>query len=188
MLFWRALLDDPQALALEARSFHAPEDDQAYFNLREALPNLPDEEQPAAFFILNRLAFSGIMFGGRTRLRQQGVGRRVQAAIERLLDFRAPLLSVAHAPFQESLPRHADDFLYLDPPYYAARGLYAVGGNGSFDHAGLAALLRAREGWLLSYDDCEWVRNAYAGCRFDTPRWAYNLNRSKESGELLIRP
>ena len=189
MLFWRAALDDAPALAAQVASMHAPSNNEDNHERYQALRTLPDDVAPAEFFLLNRFAFSAIMNGTRSTASPQRLTRRLRNATARLRDFYAPLLSVDHAKFEDSIRLHRNDFLYLDPPYYTAgRGFYEVSREVGFNHGALAALLKARNGWLLSYDDCPEVRAIYDGCRFYTPKWSYNLNKSGKSCELLIIP
>ena len=43
---------------------------------------------------------------------------RYKKMAEKVRDFRAPNLKVACASFEKIMPKHRDDFLYCDPPYY----------------------------------------------------------------------
>ena len=145
MLFWRAALDDAPALAAQVASMHAPSNNEDNHERYQALRTLPDDVAPAEFFLLNRFAFSAIMNGTRSTASPQRLTRRLRNATARLRDFYAPLLSVDHAKFEDSIRLHRNDFLYLDPPYYTAgRGFYEVSREVGFNHGALAALLKAR--------------------------------------------
>ena len=52
---------------------------------------------------------------------------RYEKMIQKVEDFSAPNLSVKCAPFEESMPNHATDFFYCDPPYYLEEGKTFVG-------------------------------------------------------------
>lgn len=58
-----------------------------------------------------------------------------------------------------------DAFFYLDPPYYATESYYKNVGEGGFkkeDHTRLRdALLQIKGKFLLSYNDCEYIRELY---------------------------
>ena len=47
-----------------------------------------------------------------------GHPRFTKSSIEHLMNFEAPNLKVGFADFTESIPKHKDDFLYLDPSVY----------------------------------------------------------------------
>lgn len=118
-----------------------------------------------------------------------GHPRFTDSAIARLESFAVGNFSVECADFAVSIANHPNDFLYLDPPYcIASDNLYGARGDHhrNFEHARLAELLRGRDGWLLSYNDCERVRELYRGYPFWSPKWTYGMNASKRSNEILV--
>jgi DNA adenine methylase len=97
--------------------------------------------------------------------------------------------------------QHCDDTTRVSPQeilqqavgYYIVKGvnretLYGSDGDHhkGFDHVGLANILKSREKWVLSYSDCEYIRELYDGCEIVEVDWAYGMNKSKESSEILI--
>ena len=78
--------------------------------------------------------------------------------------------------------------MYLDPPYMNGGSLYGNRGNQhtDFNHTGLADLLKERDGWLLSYNDCQRVRQLYEGYEIIEPEWTYGMSNDKSSKEVLI--
>lgn len=183
--FWRTLLEDAAGLA-DAVGRHYPMKKDAFYALQKRHSDITDPvESAAAFFALNRCSFSGTTLSGGM---SPGHPRFTVACINKLKDFKSQNLHVARADFSESIPRHGDDFLYLDPPYCIASKLYGTRGDHhrDFDHEGLAKLLSRRDNWLLSYNDCETVRDLYDGRLFKTPTWTYGMNASKVSNEVLI--
>jgi len=80
--------------------------------------------------------------------------------------------------------------LYLDPPYFEKGGqLYQHAFNVE-DHERLARLLRdTQHRWVLSYDNCEEIRDLYAGwARIDEVSATYSVNGGRRTSELLISP
>ena len=63
------------------------------------------------------------------------------------------------------MKEHTDAFMYLDPPYANGAHLYGTKGDmhEGFDHKGLADEIKKRDGWVLSYNDCETVRICIKG-------------------------
>lgn len=92
------------------------------------------------------------------------------------------------ADFTESLNKHPNTFAYLDPPYLVKVPLYGRNGNAHrfFDHAQLAAILKERKQWLLSYNDCPEIRELYKDYNIITPEWKYGMTSSRKSNEVLI--
>ena len=183
--FWQATLENAEEVARLVRVYH-PLSRTKFYALQKRFFNLTDRvEQAATFFALNRSSYSGTTLSGGM---SPGHPRFTPSAIERLAEFETDLLKVECADFKDSLARHPNDFLYLDPPYANGGRLYGERGDmhEGFDHIGLADILKGRDGWLLSYNDCEMVRDLYSGHHFVTPEWTYGMSSSKESNEALI--
>jgi DNA adenine methylase len=135
--------------------------------------------------------------------------------IEKISKFQLPTLSVKQGSFEEVLPNHTDDFLYLDPPYYLEKdsdnkmftGIYPMRNipihHNGFNHELLRDLLKSHKGgFVLSYNNCETIREYYKDFEFHFPTWNYSMgngetrigkNRidagitnSKDSHEILI--
>ena len=92
--------------------------------------------------------------------------------------------------FEESLPIHKDDFLFLDPPYFLEgdskmfKGMYpncnfAIHHN-NFDHKKLCLLLKEhRGGFLMTYNNCSAIRELYKDCKFEFPEWQYTYGQGE---------
>ena len=135
--------------------------------------------------------------------------------IDKISKFELPNLSVAQGSFEEIIPNHNEDFLYLDPPYYLEKdsdnkmftGIYPMRNipihHDGFDHELLRDLLKKHKGgFILSYNNCETIREYYKEFEFYYPSWNYSMgngekrigkNRteagitnSKDSHEILI--
>jgi len=93
----------------------------------------------------------------------------------------------------EAILRHYDrdnSFFYCDPPYYEAEGHYAVEFPKD-DHIRLRDTLAELKGkWLVSYNDCEYIRDLYADYNIMAFSRLSNLAQRYEGGaqyaELLI--
>ena len=135
-----------------------------------------------------------------------------QDMIERVKNFNVPNLSVEQASFDEVIPNYKKDLIYADPPYYMEKsednkmfkGLYPNNNfpvhHTHFDHEKLRDLLHSHDGkFILSYNDCDWIRENYKDFTFKTPKWAYSYgqgetrigknkqnNDPKKSHEILI--
>ena len=183
--FWQRALAEPVLLAEQVLR-HYPVSKTKFYRLQRNWHSLDsDLDRAAIFFVLNRCSFSGTTLSGGMSPEHP---RFTPSAIDRLRDFRAPNLRVECMDYKEALEEHSDKFLYLDPPYANGGKLYGKKGDmhDGFDHAELAGTLRQREGWVLSYNDCEEVRALYAGYKIVSPEWTYGMNGDKVSSELLI--
>ena len=183
--FWQEVLKNPSQLADMVRKYH-PLSRTKFYSLQKKYAELKDKQSlAAAFFVLNRTSFSGTTLSGGM---SPGHPRFTEKTIERLADFQVESFSVKHADFKNSIPKHDSDFLYLDPPYANDGNLYGIKGDHhtGFDHERLAKILKNRDRWLLSYNDCEMVRDLYSDFKTLTPRWSYGMNADKKSSEILI--
>lgn len=135
--------------------------------------------------------------------------------IGKISKFKQPKLTVKQGSFENVLPLHKDDFLYLDPPYYLEKdmdnkmftGIYPMRNipvhHDGFNHELLKDLLKSHNGgFVLSYNNCETIRQYYKEFELYYPTWNYSMgngekrigkNRieagitnSKESHEILI--
>ena len=183
--FWRVLLDDAHGLSEKVRGYY-PLSREDFYALQKRHTTIADQREMATvFFVLNRCSFSGTTLSGGMSPQHP---RFTKTCIDKLAQFKANGLHIAHADFKRTFQKHQNDMMYLDPPYCIASQLYGKGGDchKNFDHQGLAELLRRRDGWLLSYNDCEMIRELYRGHRFLSPQWTYGMSKSKASNEVFI--
>lgn len=136
--------------------------------------------------------------------------------IEKVRKFNCEGLSVFNNGFAESIAKHNEDFLYLDPPYYLDRdgdnkmykGMYPMKNidvhHTGFDHELLRDMLLSHKGdFVMSYNNCETIRDWYKDFELFYPTWSYSMGNGetrigknrrelndgkvvKESHEILI--
>ena len=137
------------------------------------------------FFVLNKASFSGTTFSGGISLKPPNF---TKSNIKALRNFDTKNVEVKCMDFTKSIPKHRDDFLYCDPPYYIKDNLYGVKGDThkGFKHDLLAKVLKGRDRWILSYNNCPEVLELYSGYKMLYPKWSYAMGRDKISKEVLI--
>lgn len=142
---------------------------ELYGHIMEHIRTLPDAERAAAFFIINRITFSGTSESGGYS-EQAFNGRFTPSSIERLTPVAALLRNVriTNLDYADVLTAQGNNVvMYLDPPYYSARSSALYGKNGKlhtgFNHERLAEHLRATQHrWLITYDDSPFIRSLYS--------------------------
>ena len=176
-------------------------------------PRPLDDDLGAAYYWFNHNLSYGPMFLGWFSSIFMKKESLYQNSIERVRDFKVPNLEVHCGSFEDSIKAHTNDFLYCDPPYYTGddddnKMFKAIYPNSNFpvhhthfDHEKLRDLLHSHNGkFILSYNDCEWIRENYKDFKFKLPKWNYSFqagetrigkNRpdgdtGKESHEILI--
>ena len=171
-----------------------------------------DEDLGAAYYWFNHNLSYGPMFLGWFSSIYLKKDSLYENSIERVRDFSCPNLSVKQSSFDKVIPNYKKDFIYADPPYYMEKSednkmFKAIYPNSNFalhhihfDHELLRDQLHSHEGkFILSYNDCEWIRENYKDFKFKTPEWAYSYgqgetrvgknkenNDPKKSHEILI--
>lgn len=185
--FWKELLEDPAELARTIELYYPLERGKFYL-LQRVFYSVKDRHTRAAiFFVLNRSSFSGITLSGGM---SPGHPRFTPSAIERVRRFTVDRgrFSVSLLDFRTGIPAHPESFIYADPPYLNGQGLYGTKGDThrGFDHLALYELLSKRDRWILSYNDCEEIRDLYRGFPIRPVSWLYGMGNNKHSREIII--
>lgn len=183
--FWQCLLTQPESLANEVEKYF-PLSKSKFYELQLNQTRFKTKiERAAVYYVLNRSSFSGSTLSGGM---SPGHPRFTRTAIERLKNFCNPNITVSKADYKDALTAHPLMFAYLDPPYLIKNSLYGHKGNAhkGFDHESLSRILRQRESWILSYNDCDAIRDLYSGFHILTPNWKYGMSSNKSSKEVLV--
>ncbi len=188
--YWQIQLSNPERLYTLLQDFEPNRD--TFWAVKARLQDHWEGNNPlnldalAAHYYFNSQTSYGPHFLGwpSNVYLQEG---RYKALLSRVRTFTAPSLSVQCASFQDSIPQHPDDFLYCDPPYYLEDGKTFVGmyphrnfpiHHKGFQHEALRDLLLSHDaGFILSYNDCETVREWYADCQMFSPAWQYTFGQ-----------
>lgn len=205
--FWSELKSDAQRLHDKCMEWCEPPciDKAAFYQLQSDVRQLLacdvtlQEQQRFElawrFFVINRKSFSGATLSGG----MASGDRFNKAAIDRLLPVDMSGLTVKHGDYWDQLfdrkrRRFSFDAIYADPPYALdCSKLYGDKGSthDAFDHARFAGHMwslstKYNVPILISYNDCQTVRDLFKGWRFEPIAWAYGMNASKKSNEVLI--
>lgn len=135
--------------------------------------------------------------------------------IDDISKFDGSRLQVRESDFSNVISGHPNEFIYLDPPYYMGNdsdnkmhaAIYPMKNipvhHEGFNHELLRDLLHSHKGkFIMSYNNCETIREYYKDFRLEYPTWNYSMgngetrigeNRKregienhKESHEILI--
>lgn len=185
--FWQQLLLDANKVADKVNEYF-PLKKEDFYVLQKKLKLSEDPIEIASlFFVINRCSFSGTTQSGGMSPNHP---RFNQASIQRLRDFLCENMEVSLGSFEQSLKKYPSMFAYLDPPYALGMSSNLYGNKGDthldFNHINLSHSLKNRGMWVLSYNDCEIVRDLYQGHIFKPIEWTYGMNKSKKSNEVLI--
>lgn len=155
---------------------------QKIFQNKE-MDNYSPEMSAAAFYMINRCSFSGTTLSGGMSPKHP---RYNNNAIKRFSNFKNENVTVKLLDFEESITKHKDIFKYCDPPYMIEHNLYGNKGDKHkyFNHERLMKVLKSCDNWILSYNDCEIIREWYKDYKIVELNFSYGMSKSKT--ELLI--
>jgi DNA adenine methylase len=183
--FWQELINNPKLLADQVERYY-PLSRSKFYDLQKSYTYLENKiERAAGFFVLNRSSFSGTTLSGGM---SPGHPRFTRSAIERIRSFQVSNFEVECSDFRDTILKYNDAFLYLDPPYVNGQALYGIKGDThkGFKHQELAEILRNRERWIMSYNDCGIIRDLYCDNPIISLEWVYGMSKNKHSNEVLI--
>lgn len=190
--FWEMTQKDVDALIEKIYEWRAafPIGKELHKFLNENLDGFDDLERAAAFFIYNRITFSGTSLSGGF---SEGAftGRFTESSIQRLNDFADVVngTKITNLDYEELIKRDGENvFIFLDPPYHSAKKSALYGKNGhlhkAFDHAKFADMMRScNHKWLITYDDSEYVRDLFSFARITPWELVYGMRNVTESSD-----
>ena len=192
--YWRVQLRSPNKLA--DRLLQWKPTDTAYKHVKQTLKDhwtqhslIQNPLDLAAHYWFNHnLSYGPGFLGWMSKMYQEQ--DRFERLVEKVRNFRAPNLKVKQGSFEKTIPQHNTDFLYCDPPYYLDgdsrmfRGIYPQRNfpvhHRGFDHHTLRDLLYAHKGgFVLSYNDCQIIREWYSGFKIVEVEWQYSLGQGE---------
>lgn len=149
-------------------------------------------ERAAMYFCINRCSFSGSTFcGGFSNEASQK--RLTESSIKKLEACDVSDVVFENKDCCEFLNDHPSQkgtLVFADPPYYIESYIYGKDGDlhMKFDHEKFAQEIQKRSDWIITYNDCPYIRNLYSRCRIFEESWSYGMNTSKQSSEIVILP
>jgi len=169
--FWKMCQLDADAVIAKVYQWRNQfnEGKQLHKFLTENTFRFSDLEKAAAFFIFNRITFSGTTESGGYS-EQAFHGRFTESSIRRLIQFGKVIqgTKITNLDFQAVIEQEGNNvFIFSDPPYYSATKSALYGKNGNlhkgFDHERLADTMKTcKHNWLITYDDSEYIRKLYS--------------------------
>lgn len=157
------------------------------FYKRESPQKLEKEKLAAYYYFNHNCSYGPGFLGWPSDVYLNS--KKWKSMTENIRSFKCKNLSVSHSSFDNTIINNQNEFLYLDPPYYLEKdsdnkmfaGIYPMRNipvhHNGFDHEKLRDLLHNHKGnFVLSYNDCETIRQWYAGYKFIFPEWHYSMS------------
>ena len=167
---------------------------ELYYFLKSNCNNVNSLELASAFFIFNRITFSGTtLSGGYSESAFRG--RFTLSSIERLKPIQNLLenVEITNLDYEKLVTKNGENvFIYLDPPYFSAKQskLYGKKGNlhTNFDHEKFANVMKTcKHKWLITLDDCEYIRELFSFAKISPLQFAYGMRNVKENSSQIGR-
>lgn len=201
-VFWKEAKENPAEIISQVQfwkdKFNNGKDLFKYLKVR--INSFNPVEKAAAFFILNRITFSGTTeSGGFSDFSFHN--RFTDSSIVRLSKLPSILenTTITNYDYQQVVDEPGDNvFLFLDPPYYSATKSALYGKNGElhkhFDHERFASVMKnVKHKWLITYDDSKYIKNLFSFANIQHWQLKYGMrnvrkgiNSSSQIGKELF--
>lgn len=192
--FWNECKEHPDALIEYVNELRLSYSNgkELYKFLLNNIDSFDSVEKGAAFFIFNRITFSGTTESGG--FSNAAFHKRfTNSSIARVKSLSKILknTNITNLDYEKVVLADGDDvFIFLDPPYFSATKSALYGKNGNlhktFDHERFAKVMKeTKHKWLITYDDSEYVRNLFSFANIKTWDLTYGMrNVNKESNQV----
>lgn len=190
--FWKQIKTNKIILYNELTKIPSVSKEQ-FTNYKNTIMDLNDNmlQQSIQYFIINRCSFSGATLSGGFS-EEASIKRYTLSSINKikLLDFTN--IDIYNFDFEYFINNFTNEktLIYLDPPYYLEKQSKLYGKNGdmheNFNHNLLYELIKTKRNWLITYNNCEYIKNLYKDYLIIDVNWSYGMNTSKNSSEIII--
>ena len=189
--FWKQVKVDKIGLCQELKKIKSVSKEQ-FMEYRKSLNYADTLQQAIQYFIINRCSFSGSTLSGGFS-HDASINRFTLSSIDKIeaLDFTGT--EIYNLDFYDFINNKIGNksLLFLDPPYYLGNNkskLYGKDGNAhrDFNHKLLFDVLNTKTNWVLTYNDCPYIRDIYQKHTIISVGWKYGMNKTKVSSEIII--
>lgn len=195
--FWNCVKNNKDIMVNELTSTHKSNiiNKNKFMEFRRELENGTELDIATKFFIINRCSFSGCtMSGGYSN--EAATKRFTSNSIEKIKTLDLQNFSFSNLDFTTFLDSISNInspkfYIYADPPYYIkCNTLYGNKGDlhQTFDHVLFHEKISRLDNWIISYNNCEFIKNLYTNYQIIELDWSYSMNNQNNSTckELLI--
>lgn len=192
--FWQYAQKDLEGLVNQVNSWKKEfgNGKELHSFLRENISDFDDLKTASAFFVFNRITFSGTTEAGG--FSEQAYQKRfTESSIQRLSLLKNVMkdTQITHLDYEELLKAGGENvFIFLDPPYFSATKSALYGKNGKlhkgFDHERFAeAMKKCGHKWLVTYDNCDYIKELFGFANITEWNLMYGMrNQTQDSDQL----
>jgi DNA adenine methylase len=160
--------------------------------LGENISSFDDIKKASAFFVFNRITFSGTTEAGG--FSEQAFQKRfTESSIQRLglLKNVVKNTKITNLDYEEVVKDEGENaFIFLDPPYFSATKSALYGKNGKlhkgFNHERFAQVMKnCKHKWLITYDNCDYIKDLFSFANIAEWNLMYGMRNQTESSDQL---
>jgi DNA adenine methylase len=190
--FWKEVKFNKNELCRELRKINTVTKED-FTNYRKTILELNDNtlQQSIQYFIINRCSFSGATLSGGFS-KEASTKRYTSSSIDRIESLDFSFIDIYNLDFEYFLNNNLNEksIIFADPPYYLDKKSKLYGNNGdmheTFDHQKLFNLIKTKKNWIITYNNCEYIKDMYKDYIIIDVNWSYGMNKSKTSSEIII--
>ncbi len=191
--FWKQIKLDKEILYTELNKIENVSKD-LFIEYRKTIMNLNDNilQQSIQFFVINRCSFSGSTLSGGFS-KESSNKRFTKSSIDKIKKLDLTNVELYNEDFEDFINNNIhynNTLLFLDPPYYLEKKSKLYGDNGNmhndFNHIQLFNVVNTKNNWILTYNNCNFIRNLYKDYLILDAEWSYSMNKTKKSSEIII--
>lgn len=187
--FWKSVQTRKVELCSELRKLLNVVSKSIFSTMRDTIMEDTDDFiQGYKYFVINRCSFSGATLSGGFSA-ESSKTRFTESSIKRTEDLNLNDVEFHNLDFETFL-KGKKGLIFLDPPYYLNENSNLYGKNGdmheNFNHEKLFQVLKKRKNWIMTYNNCDYIRDLYKNYEIREVKWSYGMNASKESSEIVI--
>lgn len=190
--FWKQIKADKHILCSELKKITDVTKDD-FIRYRNSILSLNNDQlkQALYYFIINRCSFSGATLSGGFS-KEASLKRYTQSSIDRIEALNLSNTIIHNLDFEQFINENFNEkiLMFLDPPYYLDKKSKLYGTNGDlhehFNHEKLFNVISNKKNWILTYNNCQYIRDMYKDYLIINVEWTYSMNKNKESSEIII--
>ena len=190
--FWNICKYDKESLCEKLHERVNNVTKEGFLELRDQIMDEEDSlRQAVSYFIINRCSFSGATLSGGFS-QEASEKRFTTSSVDRVSKLDLTKFTISNEDFESFINKNSGSkrFMFLDPPYWLEKRSKLYGEKGSmhenFDHKRLFMCISTKKNWLLTYNNCDFIRGLYKDFKIVEASWTYGMNKSKESSEIVI--
>ena len=164
-----------------------------FIKYRDIIMNETDSLQQAIlYFIINRCSFSGATLSGGFS-EEASKKRFTTSSVDRIKNLDLSKFTISNQDFEDFINKNdnPETIIFLDPPYYLGKNSKLYGKKGdmheNFDHERLFKCLSTKKNWIITYNNCEYVKNLYEEFKIIETSWSYGMCNVKKKKDKSIK-